>query len=97
MRRATAINLALLGGGLSLFGAAGVLAEHNRYLACERQRPPLQPGEADPCVSHWGGGGHAGGGGGSAYHSSSSSGGGFFASIARGGFGGFGAAHGGGE
>jgi len=98
MRRASAINLVLLGGGLTLFGAAGVLNEHNRLAACEARRVHKIPGEPDECKTHpgsaygghgWGGFGH----GGSSY--GQGRGGGFFG-IARGGFGGFGAGHGGG-
>jgi len=96
MRRATAINLALLGGGLTLIGATGVLNEHNRLAACEARRGQKPPGQQDECKTSpgtaYGGGGHGGGG---FFHGSSSSRGSF--GIARGGFGGFGAAHGGGS
>jgi hypothetical protein len=94
MRRASAINLALLGGGLTLFGAAGVLNEHNRIAACEARRGQKPPGQPDDCRtapgSAYGGGGHGGG-----YHGFSSGHSSY--GIARGGFGGFGGMHGGGE
>ncbi len=97
MRRATTINLAVLGGGLSLIAAAGVLNEHNRYVACRAQNMPLEPGETDSCRSTYQGGSayHGGGYAGGAGGTSGRSGG--VGGIARGGFGGFGGAHGGGE
>jgi hypothetical protein len=93
MRSATALNLVLLGSGLSLFAAAGLLTEENRLAACEARRAPAPPDPHDSChVSHSGGGGFHGGG---SYSGGRSGGSGFVAGgIARGGFGGFGAAHG---
>jgi hypothetical protein len=91
MRRPTAINLALLGGGLTLIGAAGVLNEHNRLVACEQRRGQKPPGQPDDCKSSpaTAYGGHGGGG---VYHGFSFGHGSY--GIARGGFGGHGAGHG---
>jgi hypothetical protein len=92
MRRATALNLVVLGGGLTLFGAAGVLSEQRRAAACQRARETHSDLTDPNCNNaHTGyapvGGGHHGG-----WASGSAR-----SSVARGGFGGFGAHFGGGS
>ncbi len=87
VEKASAINLVLLGGGLTMIGATLSLAEHNRYVTCERDHP------ADPAACRTGSAGGSGGHGGGGFGGYSSG----EAGIARGGFGGFGGSHGGGD
>jgi len=99
MRRATALNLVILSGGLTLFGTAALVSEQRRAAACARARENHLE-DSDPNCRH------ASGSSGSSYHGGyyagrssgiggSGSSGGFFGfgesgSVARGGFGGFG-------
>jgi hypothetical protein len=92
MRRATALNLVVLGGGLTLFGAAGMMNDQRRAAACARAREAHSDLTDPNCNNDHSGFAHAGGGG-SGYHGGYGSG---RASVARGGFGGFGGHFGGG-
>jgi hypothetical protein len=91
MERASAINLVLLGGGLTIVGATMTLGDHNRRVACERAHPDNTAACHSASGGYYYGGGHSGGG-------YARSGGGYLSEsgISRGGFGGFGRGFGGG-
>jgi hypothetical protein len=104
MRQSTAVNLVILGGGLTLFGVATSLNQANRQAsACQKARAEGR-GDTDPNCHHpdsgapyhgsygWSHGTYFTGGGRSDAASGSSAPG----AISRGGFGGFGHGFGGG-
>ena len=104
MRRATAVNLVLLGGGLTLIGTLAVVSEQRSIEACQERQAREPPGHREDCrTPQLNGGGHGGSGGhfsGSRGITSSDEDGRSSTSggeIARGGFGGFGGGEGGGE
>jgi hypothetical protein len=93
MRRAAALNLVVLGGGLTLFGAAGVLSEQRRAAACQRAREAHSDLTDPNCNNAHSGYAPVGGG----HHAVWSGYGPARGSVTRGGFGGFGAHFGGGS
>jgi hypothetical protein len=93
MRRAAALNLVVLGGGLTLFGAAGVLSEQRRAAACQRAREAHSDLTDPNCSNAHTGYAPVGGG----HHAVWSGYGSARGSVTRGGFGGFGAHFGGGS
>ena len=105
MRQSTAVNLVILGGGLTLFGAATTLMQQNRAAAACQKARAEGLGESDPHCNHAGGGFYTHGVGATAGRSRgstySSGGGELFASsersVLRGGFGSFGRGFGGGS
>jgi len=98
MRSPASINLVLMAGGTTLFGAATILHQHQHQRDCQAMRDQAIPDPDGHCTQHSSGGGAHGGGWHYSHSNSGSSTGAYTrasTSVVRGGFGATGARYGG--